>query len=174
MSSPPDEAQLEALVRQYSRLVRSVASRVGGQQGRQIADDVEQHVFLNLWKQLRREQLIDNPSSYIYRCAVRETIRLLTAARASEEPVEPVDLERPSPAQTPAEQLAARERAGVVAEALKALPLDRRRAAQAYLAGFSVAETMAMYGWSYERARNLSARGMTALRTALRERGIDG
>lgn len=175
MSSSPDEAELEALVRQYSRLVRSVASRVGGQQGRQLADDVEQHVFLNLWKQLRREQFIENPSSYIYKCAVRETVRLMAAARAAAtSPLEPDVPEPPSPALTPADQLAARERAQVMADALKTLSLDRRRAAQAYLAGFSVAETMAMYGWSYERARNLSARGMADLRAALRERGIDG
>lgn len=174
MSSPPDEAQLEALVRQYSRLVRSVASRVGGQQGRQIADDVEQHVFLSLWKQLRREQFIENPGSYIYRCAVRETVRLLAAGRVAATPLEPDEPEPPAPGPTPADKLAASERAHVVAEALKTLSVDRRRAAQAYLAGFSVAETMTMYGWSYQRARNLSARGMTDLRAALRERGIDG
>jgi RNA polymerase sigma factor (sigma-70 family) len=174
-SAPPGEAQLEALVRQFSRLVRSVASRVGGQAGRQIADDVEQHVFLNLWKQLRREQSIENPSSYIYRCAVRETVRLLAAGRvAAASPLEPNEPEPPSPANSPADQLAARERTRAVAEALKTLPLDRRRAAQAYLSGFSVAETMTMYGWTYQRARNLSARGMADLRAALRERGIDG
>lgn len=174
MSAPPDEAQLEALVRQFSRLVRSVASRVGGQAGRQIADDVEQHVFLNLWKQLRREQLIENPGSYIYRCAVRETVRLLQAQRLEAAPADDDAPEPPGPAPTPADQLASRERSRTIAEVLQALPLDRRRAAQAYLAGFSVAETMTMYGWSYQRARNLSARGMADLRTALRERGIDG
>jgi RNA polymerase sigma factor (sigma-70 family) len=174
MSAPPDEAQLEALVRQFSRLVRSVASRVGGQAGRQIADDVEQHVFLNVWKQLRREQSIDNPSSYIYRCAVRETVRLLASGRAPAASLEPDEPEPASPDRSPADQLASRERASTVAEALKTLSTDRRRAAQAYLAGFSVAETMTMYGWSYERARNLSARGMADLRAALRERGIDG
>jgi hypothetical protein len=45
---------------------------------------------------------------------------------------------------------------------------------QGYLAGFSVPELMTMYGWSYERARNLSARGMADLRARLRMRGIDG
>lgn len=173
MSAPPDETQLDDLVRRFSRLVRSVAARVGGPAGRQIADDVEQHVFLNLWKQLRREQTIENPSSYIYRCAVRETVRLLQAERqettADDEAPEPMAMTA-----TPADQLASRERAQAVAEVLKALPLDRRRAAQAYLAGFSVAETMTMYGWTYQRARNLSARGMADVRTALRERGIDG
>lgn len=174
MSAPPDDTQLDDLVRRFSRLVRSVAARVGGTAGRQIADDVEQHVFLNLWKQLRREQTIDNPSSYIYRCAVRETVRLLQSERLEAASVEDETPEPPSPGATPADQLASRERAQVIAEALKALPLDRRRAAQAYLAGFSVSETMTMYGWSYQRARNLSARGMADLRTALRERGIDG
>lgn len=173
MPAPPDDARLEALVRQFSKLVRSVAGRVGGHAGRQIADDVEQHVFLNLWKQLGREQIIENPSSYIYRCAVRETVRLLSAERKGE--VGTGDAEPAiDPAPAPDDKLAARERARIVAEALQILSTDRRRAAQAYLAGFSVRETMTMYGWSYERARNLSARGMADLRAALRERGIDG
>lgn len=172
MPAPPADSQLESLVRQFSRLVRSVAARVGGSAGRQLADDVEQVVFLNLWKQLQREQNIDNPSSYIYRCAVRETIRLLQDARAREgEPEDPVD--PPSETLTPDDRLASKERAAVVGEAIKTLAIDRRRAVQAYLAGFSVAETMTMYGWSYERARNLSTRGMADLRAELKKRGIN-
>ena len=168
----PDDAQLEALVRRFSQLVRSVAAKVGGRQGREIADDVEQQVFLNLWKQLQREQTIENPGSYIYRCAIRETLRLLGAARRDEGIEDQSGPDPPAP--TPADRLASRERAAQVAESLKTLSIDRRRAAQAYLAGFSVPETMTMYGWSYERARNLSARGMADLRAALRARGIDG
>src|SRR5258707_6508691 len=84
MSGPSVDEQLEALVRQFSKLVRSVAARVGGTAGRELADDVEQQVFLNLWKQLKREQIIENPSSYIYRCAVRETVRLLDMQRVTE------------------------------------------------------------------------------------------
>lgn len=172
MPAPPADSQLESLVRQFSRLVRSVAARVGGSAGRQLADDVEQVVFLNLWKQLQREQNIDNPSSYIYRCAVRETIRLLQDARGKEgEPEDPAD--PPSTALTPHDRLASKERAAVVGEAIKTLAIDRRRAVQAYLAGFSVAETMTMYGWSYERARNLSTRGMADLRAELKRRGIN-
>ncbi len=172
MAPPPDEPELETLVRKFSRLVRAVAARVGGNQGREIADDVGQQVFLNLWKQLQREQSIANPSSYIYRCAVRETIRLLEVER------------RKAPGEGPAvEDLAvpaigdvatSREQRDALADALKSLPVDRRRAVQGYLAGFSVQELMTMYGWSYERARNLSARGMADLRARLSRRGIDG
>lgn len=174
MPGSPVDAQLEALVRQFSRLVRSVAGRVGGQAGLQIADDVEQHVFLNLWKQLSREQIIENPGSYIYRCAVRETVRLLSGERQSDADLNEVGESLTNPGPTPDERLASQDRARIMSEALRTLQPDRRRAAQAYLAGFSVPETMTMYGWSYERARNLSARGMADLRAALRARGIDG
>lgn len=174
MGPPPDDSQLEDLVRRFSRLVRSVAAKVGGNEGRQLADDVEQEVFLNLWKQLKREQSIENPPSYLYKCAVRETVRLLNRNKRTEAASEDDagTVEDVSPSQV--DRLVSGERASHVADALKALPLDRRRAAQAYLAGFSVAETMAMYGWSYQRARNLSTRGMAELRDELRKRGIDG
>lgn len=170
--APVSDDALEALVRKFSRLVRAVAARVGGPHGRQIADDVEQQVFLNLWKQLQREQIIDNHSSYIYRCAVRETIRLLQAERR-DEAAEGANLDEVA-VPVAGDLAASREQRELLAEALKSLPVDRRRAVQGYLAGFSVPELMKMYGWSYERARNLSARGMADLRAKLRMRGING
>lgn len=173
MAPPADDSELEALVRRFSRLVRAVAARVGGMAGREVADDVEQQVFLSLWKQLQREQLIEHPASYIYRCAVRETVRLLNAAPRLDTLDDSVADTVLAPA-TPDHRLASRERAAAIADALKTLSPDRRRAVQAYLAGFSVPEVMTMYGWSYQRARNLSARGMADLRAALKERGIDG
>jgi RNA polymerase sigma factor (sigma-70 family) len=174
MSGLPPDAQLEALVRQFSRLVRSVAGKVGGRAGAQLADDVEQQVFLSIWKQLNREQIIENPGSYIYKCAVRETVRLLSRDRPAESELHEAAGEVASSAPAPDASFESRDRARLVAEALRTLSLDRRRAAQAYLAGFSVQETMAMYGWSYDRARNLSFRGREDLKAALRERGIDG
>jgi RNA polymerase sigma factor (sigma-70 family) len=172
MAAPPDDAELESLVRRFSKLVRSAAARVGGAAGREIADDVEQNVFLNLWKQLQREQSIDNPASYLYRCAIRETVRLLRQVPQTADETAALDVAAPAP---PADdQLLSRERRQGLEEALQSLPIDRRRAVQAYLAGFSVPETMKMYGWSYQRARNLSTRGMADLRAELRNRGIDG
>lgn len=172
--APPADSELELLVRRFSRLVRAVAARVGGSAGRQLADDVEQEVFVSLWKQLQREQSIDNPSSYIYRSAVRETVRLLSRGGRAGTVEEDAAAGISDPAATPDERVVSRERREALADAIQSLSIDRRRAVQAYLAGFSVAETMNMYGWSYQRARNLSARGMTDLRAALRKRGIDG
>ncbi|HWI20609.1 MAG TPA: sigma-70 family RNA polymerase sigma factor, partial [Vicinamibacterales bacterium] len=131
MAAPPADSQLQDLVRRYARLVRSVASRIGGSRGRSLADDVEQEVFISLWKQLDREQTIDNPSSYIYRCAVRETIRLLN--RHGDAPAEADVPEPEAPTLSADDRLQQQERARVVAAVIKELPIDRRRAVQAYL-----------------------------------------
>lgn len=174
MSGPADD-QLKELIQRFAKIVRVAAARVGGSRGQEIAEDVEQQVFLNLWKQLEREQSIENPASYIYRCAIRETVRLLKVRDRDRLELNMLDT-RPMPVseKTPDTALAARERARQIADALRSLQPDRRRAAQAYLQGLSTADMMRLYGWSYERARNLSTRGMADLRAALRKRGIDG
>src|SRR5262245_60478902 len=123
-------AQLEALIRQFSKLVRSAAARVGGAQGRQIAEDVEQRVFLNLWKQLESEQNIANPASYLYRCAVRETIRLVSSLRSYASIDEGEAAGSLSSTRPPDEQAELREQGKVIAEVLRSLPIDRRRALQ--------------------------------------------
>jgi DNA-directed RNA polymerase specialized sigma24 family protein len=43
---------------------------------------------------------------------------------------------------------------------------------RAHLGGWSVQEIMDLTGWSYQKTRNLVARGMTDLRAALVARGV--
>lgn len=174
---PGPDDRLESIVRRYSRLIRRAAERVGRHAGRELADDVEQRVYLNLWKQVRREQAIAYPVSYIYRCAVRETLRLLREGRegpAAAEAVGADAVDPPDPGRNPEEAVLAGERAAHVEAALAVLARDRQTAVRAHLAGFSVEDVMDTYGWSYQKARNLVARGMKDLREALRARGIDG
>ena len=85
MSSPPTDAgslpgresRFEGMVRQYGRLISTVVARVGGQATSLFREDIEQQVLIELWRQVDREQKIDHPSSYLYRAAVRETVRVL-------------------------------------------------------------------------------------------------
>lgn len=163
------------LAERYAHVIRAVAVRVGGQEGARIAEDVEQSVLTEVWRQVSREQTIHHPSSYIYRAAVRETARLVRRLRRAAE----IDREgggevvaRSEP--TPEERLQAKELGDQIRSALDDLSEDRRRAVKAHLAGFKVAEIMSFHGWPYQKARNLISRGMGDLRTALRERGIDG
>lgn len=154
----------DALIKRYARLIRAVVARVKGQ----ADEDVEQRVAIALWNRVKREQTIDHPSSYIYRCAVRETVRAMQEERG----VAPLDDELPASAPSPDAAAAAGELAALTRRCLDELGDDRRRAAQAHLAGFSVDEIMDMYGWPYQKARNLVARGMADLRARLRALGV--
>lgn len=169
--------QLEDLVRRYSRLVRSAIRRVGGAQVDGLAEDVEQRVFLGIWKQVSREQQIDHPASYIYRVAVRETVRLLKQERRHRSPddlVQDANATAIDLGAGPEMHLRARETVEQIDRILETLAPARRRAVRAHLVGLEVREIMKLEGWSYNRARNLVARGMADLRRGLQEQALDG
>jgi RNA polymerase sigma factor (sigma-70 family) len=169
------EERFEELVRQYGRLIRSVVLRVGGPRAFDRAEDIEQRVLVELWKQVSREQPIDYPSSYLYRAAVRETVRTMRRAlRRSEEALEEGQAVEVDTAPDPAARAQGRELGRLVEEAVAALAPDRRLAVRCHLAGHRVREIMTEQGWTYQKARNLIARGMADLRRGLRTRGIDG
>jgi RNA polymerase sigma factor (sigma-70 family) len=168
------DSDVEALVAAYGALIRRVVRRVGGAAAPQIDDDVQQNVVIGLWRQLERGQTIDRPASYIFRAAVRETLRLMRR-QAAQSPAGALDPELAAsrgPGGDPHRQLEDKERQRVVKEAIATLAPPRRQAVRAHLAGFDVREIMEMFGWSYQTARHLVARGMADLRTALRQRGI--
>jgi RNA polymerase sigma factor (sigma-70 family) len=167
------DARLAALVRDYGRLIAHAIRQVVGAQGRPDVEDIEQQVHVALWKQLRGEQTIDHPASYVYKAAVREAVRAVRRHRArAEEPLEHAPHQAAGP-DSRAERLSeARSMHQELSGALLALPPDRARAVRAHLAGFTVHEMMDLYDWTYERARNLIARGMADLRAQLRSRGI--
>jgi RNA polymerase sigma factor (sigma-70 family) len=157
----------DLLIKRYARLIKAVVARVKGR----VDEDVEQKVAIALWNRVKAEQTIEHPASYIYRCAVRETVRAMKQERedAPFEGAEQVAAGSP----TPHEEAAARELGALTARRLGELGDERRRAAQAHLAGFEVTEIMTMYGWSYQKARNLVARGIADLRARLRADGVD-
>jgi RNA polymerase sigma factor (sigma-70 family) len=164
-------ARFEDLVRQYGRLIASVVARVGGARATLIREDIQQQVLIGLWRQVEREQTIAYPASYVYRAAVRETVRALRREAARE--AEPIEAdETPEPSAGPYEAVVGREQASRVEAGLAALAPDRARAVRGHLLGFEVAEIMRMYGWPYQKTRNLIARGMADLRRSLIEKGL--
>jgi DNA-directed RNA polymerase specialized sigma24 family protein len=134
--------------------------------------DVAQEVLLALWKRLEGEQTLEVGSSYVYRAAVRETVRALR--REGSRRSEPIDEETAADSTSHGvfERLAESERGAQIEACLLALSLERGRAVRAHLRGFEIGEIMGLYGWPYQKARNLLSRGMTDLRRLLREKGI--
>jgi RNA polymerase sigma factor (sigma-70 family) len=170
------DTAIEELIRRYGALIRNVVARTAGRASGVAREDIAQQVVINLWKQLDREQNIEHPTSYIYRAAVRETIRAVRRERTREQSAgdafdvaaSVVDKE------TPETTLQRKERAEVLSQAISELASERGLAVRAHLAGYDVTEIMKMFEWPYQKARNLIARGMTDLRTRLIEKGIRG
>jgi RNA polymerase sigma factor (sigma-70 family) len=168
------QERLEDLVNRYGRLISAAVARVGGSRLAGQHEDVEQEVLLALWRQVRGEQTIHHPSSYLYRAAVRETVRALRrrAARGETSIEDATAAEPASTAANPERSAASQETVEAIHRALQDLGPERRLAVQAHLAGFDVKEIMRMQGWPYQKARNLIARGMADLRQRLLEAGI--
>ncbi len=172
----PDEKDrdLDAMVQAYAGVIVRAVRRVAGPRAAAIQDDVHQAVVVGLWRQLERGQTIERPASYIFRAAIRETIRLLKSSSGSPAVVETdPDAISAGRAGNPHARLEGKEREAAILEALATLEPKRQQAVRAHLSGFDVREIMTMFEWPYQTARHLIARGMADLRQALRERGID-
>lgn len=165
-------SRFDGLVRRYARLVAHAVRRAAARLGAHERADVEQDVLAALWKQVTREQDIAHPASYLYKAAVREAVRAVTKVhRRAEEPLDAAGLAPYAGPDAEATAVSAERREALKA-ALASLAPDRARAVKAHLAGWPVQDIMRMYGWPYQKARNLVARGMADLRAALRERGV--
>lgn len=167
-------ARFGELITRYGALVRLAVAKVAGRADRDLGDEVLQRVAESLWRQVRAEKEILHPASYLYRCAVRETVReTLRRLEHDGEPAEPAAAE---PLGTfsgqPEDEARGNQVEGRVRQILAALHPERSAAARAHLAGFTVEELMAMHGWTYQKARNLVARGMAELRARLTEQGL--
>jgi RNA polymerase sigma factor (sigma-70 family) len=170
MSHEEAVERFERLVSRYGHVIRTAIRSVAGPKAASLAADAEQQVLLELWRQVAREQSIEYPSSYLYKAAVRETIRLARQARErSEQPLEAVTAAEHRAEVDPERRAVSAELSRRLRETTETLLEDRRRAVIAHLAGYQVREIMDAYGWTYQRARNLVARGMADLRRALQE-----
>ena len=163
---------LEILVKKYSRLIRTAVGRVAGPLVLSEAEDIEQNVLIALWRAMPAEQIPSYPSSYLYRAAVRETVRVMEARNRFH--VVELDENQCDRQPTPEDMLCSKELGAAIHDALATMRPDRRRAVQAHLMGYDVREIMTMQSWPYNKARNLIARGMADLRRELERRGIRG
>jgi RNA polymerase sigma factor (sigma-70 family) len=157
----------------YLSLIRQAVARAASRRAAPFQDDIAQNVVTEVWRQLEREQPIERPASYVYRAVIRETVRWLHRQEGRREvSLDSPAVDVPAAGVDPHGALEAHEMGTAIETCLQDLAPDRARAVRAHLAGFEVAEMMRMYGWTYQRARNLVARGMGDLRTALRSRGV--
>jgi len=145
-------------------------------------DDVYQEVSIRVIKLLESDREIENLSSYIYRITANVIVDL---ARSNNRHAQETQLpehrdesdsyqpELDSDVPQPDSKLADKELRHTLLKAIEALPEDRRVAVKMRLQGYSVKEMMALTGWSYYKAENLSKRSMNALKEQLEKMGIN-
>jgi RNA polymerase sigma factor (sigma-70 family) len=165
----PSEAggRFEDLVRKYAKLISFVVGRVSRGRLQSTAEDVEQQVLIALWKRTGNEQTIEYPSSYIYKAAVRETVRAVR--RETERATLPIETHGAhlTSGDDPSHTLKRREIRERLDAAFGSMQKERAHAARLHLQGLTVDEIMRLNGWPYQKARNLIARGMADLRGLL-------
>ena len=166
---------ISELLEKHGPMIRRVVTRVGGRAIQDSREDVAQAVAMSLWQQVSRAQPIAYPTSYIYRAAVRETVRAVRQELDRARAHAPIDHDDepslPSALPDPETAAAARQLGRLIEDAIAELSPDRARAVRLHLAGYDVDEIMQRHGWSYQKARNLIARGISDLRQALRKVG---
>ena len=161
--------QFETLVSGFGRLVAHAVRRVAGPSAANDVEDIQQDVMVALWRRLEGEQTIDHPASYVYRAAVREAVRAVQRRRRrAEEPLEGSAAALAVVSGDVESWLERRDERAALLAAIARLSPDRARAVRAHLSGLSVNEMMRMYGWTYQRARNLVARGLADVKASIR------
>ena len=175
-SAPPQDAtsRFDGLMTQYDRLIRAIVARLGRRFGLRrdnflVQEDIAQEVRFDIWKQVARGQVIDFPATYIYTATIRETVRALrrVTTREMDSLDEDGAIDDVADGADPFKILAAKDQFRAIQSGIRGLTPERQAAVRAHLSGFQFQEMMDMHGWSYQKVRNLVARGMADLRAGL-------
>jgi DNA-directed RNA polymerase specialized sigma24 family protein len=171
---PGGDARFEALVVEHGTLIRRAVGHVGGRRVQSFRDDVEQRVRIALWRRLQSEQPVEMTPSYLWKVAVRETVRAVQQeASRRTQPIDEGGSEPPAaPDGDPLGAVVREERLRLIEASVGELAAERQRAVRLHLQGFTVNEIMRLCSWPYQKARNLIARGIADLRASLIAKGI--
>lgn len=180
-----DETGFQQLLRSHARLMAGAIRKVCGRRHHALVPDVEQEVYLALWKRLGQSanagKEIEHPVSYLYKTALTTAaamVRKLAPAGAEEVRDDEVELEGlPAPGSGALDGLgglSAAERERLLAELLARLPDEQARALRAYLAGFNHAEVAGLYGWTESVARHRIYRAIETLKAEMAHEALPG
>ncbi|HEX2223052.1 MAG TPA: sigma-70 family RNA polymerase sigma factor [Thermoanaerobaculia bacterium] len=177
-----DETRFQQLLRSHARLMAGAIRKVCGRRHRALVPDVEQEVYLALWKRLGQDagagKEIAHPVSYLYKTALTTAaamVRKLAPGGVDEARDESVELEGlAAPEDAGLGGLSAAERERLLAELLARLPDEQARALRAYLAGFNHEEVAGLYGWTESVARHRIYRAIETLKAEMAREALPG
>ena len=162
------EKRFEELVRDHARVMAAAIRRVCGRRYRSLVADVEQEVYLALWKRLQGGNEITYPVSYLYKMALTTALAVIRKLER-EAPLLAEDPPPSVPESAAFGDLLPVERSRLLDQVLAQLDADQARAMRGYLAGFNHKEVASLYGWSESVARHRIYRGIERLKARMRE-----
>ena len=162
MASRQDE--FAALVEKYARVVASAIRRVCARKYRALIPDVQQEVYVALWKRLEGGKEIEHPASYLYKVALTTALAVVRKHVPETTTIETYEQKLAEPSASAFGNLLPAERARLLGEVLEQLPVDQARAVRAHLAGFDHMEVATLFGWTDSVARHRIYRGIASLK----------
>ncbi len=161
--------RFEQLVRDHSRVMAAAIRRVCGRRHSVLTADVEQDVYLALWKRLQGGNEILYPVSYLYKMALTTALTAVRKIERESPLFEEESEARPESAVRTLGGLLPAERSRLLDQVMDRLDEEHARALRAYLAGFNHKEVAALYGWSESAARHKIYRSIKRLKTKMME-----
>jgi DNA-directed RNA polymerase specialized sigma24 family protein len=182
-----DETRFQQLLRSHARLMAGAIRKVCGRRHQALVPDVEQEVYLALWKRLGESagrpggKEIEHPVSYLYKTALTTAAAMVRKlAPAGAEPAYDGELAGLAAPEEGGDGgggiggLSGPERRRLLAELLGRLPEDQARALKAHLAGFNHEEVARFYGWTESVARHRIYRAIDALKGEMSQEARHG
>ncbi len=165
------EEEFEDLVNRFTAFIKIHIHKFNPYRFGIDPDDIAQEVRIKLWHLLHREKNIANYASYIKKIVNSSVIDQLRKLRRDEGLFFHEKQRQVAEQETnsSAEFIRYRNLEEVVGFAVESLMESRRQVVKLYLLNLSIQEIAAYLGWSTDKTRNLLYRGLSDLKTALRE-----
>lgn len=160
----PRQQEFERLVAHHSKVMSAAVRRVCGRRHRALIPDIEQEIYLALWKRLEGGNEIRHPTSYLYKMALTTALALVRRTQITSPKVEE------EPAAAPENP----DRGRLIEQVLATLEPDQSRALRAYLAGFNHREVARLFGWTESVARHRIYRSIEVLKQTVGESSHHG
>ena len=176
MSSNADKIkEFDVVINKFSRFINGHIRKFNLPKEGIDPDDVFQEVRIKIWKLLNDEKKIACYSSYIKKIVDSSVIDYIRKMRRERE------LILKQKHKTISEWKGTYEKARIhnnnllkiVNDSVDSLLLSRKKVVKLYLLNLSIEEISTFFSWSRHKTRNLLYRGLSDLRKALKEKGIE-
>lgn len=164
--------KISQIIHKNRPLLRQLVQSLWTERGSFSADDLEQEIWLKLVRLMSNENNLQLNASYIRRVVnttIIDTLRKL-AARPDANSSEAANASSPA---TTEDLNVDHQLIEQIDEVIGSLGQNRSIAVRLHIQGYNSREIAKITGWSEAKARNLSSRGIKALRVKLNEMGID-